>query len=64
MSQNDDFAARIIANDLDSINMRIEALPAHPLYTDAQVAVQKARDALRAGATDLHQQDMRKRYDV
>lgn len=64
MPMNDNFAAYIIANDLDSLNMRIEALPAHPLYTEAQVAVQKARDAIRAGASDLHQQDMHKRYDV
>lgn len=62
MPMNDNFAARIMANELDSMVMRIEALPAHDLYTTAQAAVQTARDALRNGASDLHQQDMRKRF--
>lgn len=61
---NEQFKMAIIANDLDSMNMRIEDLRAHPKLTDAQVAVQKARDLMREAMGDIHQEDMRKRYDV
>lgn len=38
--------AAVIANDLDSMRHRIEALPAHPAYTDALNAVTKAMEAV------------------
>lgn len=59
---NSDSQAAIIANDLDSMRYRIEALPAHSLYTDALNAVTAARDAIKAGAVDLHQRNMRERF--
>ncbi len=54
--------AMIVVNDLDSLVYRIEALGAHPQYTDALNAVQKARDSVKAAAIDLHQRDMRERF--
>ena len=40
---NDDFAAAIITNDLDSLRLRIESLPAHPRYTDVPLIVDRAK---------------------
>lgn len=54
--------AAVIANDLDSMRHRIEALPAHPSYTDALNAVTKAMDAVKEGQSDLHQRGMRERF--
>lgn len=54
--------AAVIANDLDSLHHRIEALPAHPKYTDALNAVALARDCVKAGSIDLHQRDMKERF--
>lgn len=54
--------AAVIANDLDSMVHRIEALPPHPQYTAALNAVQAARDAVKEGAIDLHQRSMRERF--
>ena len=52
----------LIANDLDSLFLRIEALPAHEKLTDAGTAAQSARDLVRAAAVDLHQREMRSRF--
>lgn len=57
-----DSQAAIITNDLDSLVHRIEALPAHPAYTSALMAVMDARDAIRRGQADLHQRVLRERY--
>lgn len=54
--------AAVIANDLDSMRHRIEALPAYPAYTDALNAVTKAMEAVKQGQGDLHQRGMRKRF--
>jgi hypothetical protein len=56
--------ASIIANDLNSMIHRIEALPAHPRMTDALVAVQDAEKALREAQALLHEIEIGKRYDV
>jgi hypothetical protein len=56
--------AAIIINDLDSMVHRIEALQAHPRYTEALVAVQEAKKALQSGLTDIHQSDLRKRFSA
>lgn len=61
---HDQAKMRILANDLDSMVVRVEDLPAHPRLTDALTAVQAARGAVREAAGDLHQADMRRRYDV
>ena len=54
--------AQIVANDLDSMQIRIEALPAHPRMTDALNAIIEAEKALREAWGDLHQIETRKRY--
>ena len=54
--------ARVLANDLNSMTARIEALPGHPRMTDALNAVQEAEKALREAWGDLHQIETRKRY--
>lgn len=54
--------AAVIANDLDSMRHRIEALPAHPAYTDALNAVTKAMESVKEGQADLHQRGMRERF--
>jgi hypothetical protein len=59
-----DSEAAIIANDLDSLLHRIEALQAHPRYTEAGQAVLAARDAIKAGRQDLHETAMRARFDA
>jgi len=56
--------AHVIANDLNSMTARIEALPAHPEMTAALIAVQAAEKSLRLAWGDLHQAEIRKRYDV
>jgi hypothetical protein len=62
MNRNLDTEAAIIANDLDSLALRIEALQAHPRYTDALVAVQNAKQAMIDGRVRLHQSDMKARH--
>lgn len=57
-----DSQAAIIANDLDSLVHRIEALPPHPRYTDALNAVQAAKQAVIDGRVGLHQRGMRERF--
>ena len=61
---HDQFKMRVLGNDLDSMVVRIEDLPPHPKLTDALNAVQAARDAVRTAAGDLHQADIRRRYDI
>jgi hypothetical protein len=56
------FVARIIANDLDSIALRIESLSAHPLYTEASEFVRRAKHDVMGAAADLHQREMAKRF--
>jgi hypothetical protein len=56
------FRARIIANDLDSIAVRIESLAAHPLYTEASEFVRKAKNDVLGAAADLHQREMAERF--
>lgn len=59
---NSDALAAIIANDLDSLVHRIEALPAHPRFTDALNAVHAAKEAVTEGRVDLHHRGMRERF--
>ena len=59
---NFDSQAAIIANDLDTLIHRIEALQAHPKNTEALIAVMQARMAINAGRQDLHRQDMDRRH--
>lgn len=54
--------AAVIANDLDSLIHRIEALPANPGYTDALNAVQEAKAAILSGRAELHEREMRQRH--
>lgn len=56
------FEAQIIINDLASMNIRIEQLQAHPKYTEAQTAVQRAKETMIEGMSDLHQREMRERF--
>lgn len=56
------FEAAIIINDLDSMNMRIERLQAHPKYTEAQLAIQAAKRAMIEGRSEVHQREMRERF--
>jgi hypothetical protein len=62
MSMNLDSQAAIIINDLDSLRHRIEALQAHPKYTNALIFVTQARDAVKAGQSDIHVKDMQARF--
>lgn len=57
MPMCDDWRAAILVNDLDSMVLRIEALPAHPQYTTALCAVRKAKQALIAGRVDIHRRE-------
>ena len=56
------FEASMIVNDLDSMNIRIEQLQAHPKYTEAQVAVQNAKRWMTEGMADIHQREMKARF--
>lgn len=59
---NLDSEAAIIINDLDSMVQRIEALQAHPEYTNALVAVQAAKHSMVMGRSALHQASMKERF--
>jgi len=54
----------ILRNDLDSIAHRIECLPAHPALTQAGESVRMARDWIAQAQGDLHQEDIKRRYDI
>lgn len=56
------FEAQIIINDLASMNIRIEQLQAHPKYTEAQTAVQRAKECIAEGMSDIHQRETRTRF--
>ena len=55
---------KVLMNDLNSLFVRIEDLPAHSLLTTAGQKVQEARNNLAAAAGLLQHADMGKRYDV
>lgn len=57
-----DITMAIIANDLDSMGLRIEALEAHPELTAAGEFVRKAHTALVKARVDIHQRDMKERF--
>lgn len=57
-----DRQAAILINEADSMIHYIEALPAHPAYTDALTAIQLVKQKLVEGRQDLHQRDMRERF--
>jgi hypothetical protein len=57
MPHNYDTEAAIIANDLDSLALRIEGLPAHPHYTAALEAVHLAKQAVIDGRAAIHRED-------
>jgi len=54
--------AAVVANDLNSLAHRIEALPPHPDYSRAVSAVQAAEAAVRAASTELHHRAMAERF--
>ena len=56
------FKEAIIKNDLDSLRMRIEDLPAHVEFTNALNFVTQAMDAIKKGSGDLHQSEMTARH--
>lgn len=62
MAISDDACAEILINDLNSMLVRIEALPAHPRYTDALEGTKTVRDAVCEGRVDLHQRAMKARF--
>jgi UDP-N-acetylglucosamine enolpyruvyl transferase len=53
----------IIANDLDSLIHRIEALQAHPAYSTAVSAVMQAKMAINQGRQQIHQKKMEARFE-
>lgn len=57
-----DITMAIIANDLDSMGLRIEALEAHPELTAAGEFVRKAHTAVVKATVDIHQRDMKERF--
>lgn len=59
---NRDYRSRILANDLDSMIVRIEDLGAHPRYTDALYHVEEAKKAIQQGTNDLHSKEMAERF--
>lgn len=59
---DEQFTIRVMTNDLDSMAIRIEALSAHPDFTNAGDLVRKARDLLMSGASEIHQRDMQERF--
>lgn len=61
---NEDRRMAIIANDLDSLFHRIESLRAHPKLTGAGEAVDRARELIKEARVEIHQDNLRKRYDV
>lgn len=56
--------ARIIRNDLDSMVARIEDLPGHPKMTNALNFIHAAQASLEAAWGELHQQEIKERYDL
>jgi hypothetical protein len=57
-----DKQAAVLINEVDSMIHYIEALPAHPAYTDALIAIEQAKQKLVEGRMDLHQTAMRERF--
>ena len=57
-------SAALIINDLDSLLYRIEALQAHPKYTDAVTAVQSAKAAMIEGRSAIHHALLRVRFGM
>jgi hypothetical protein len=62
MERNLDAEAAIITNDLSSMVQRIEMLQANPHYTAALLLVQKAYIEMSDGRSQIHQEDMRRRF--
>jgi hypothetical protein len=62
LERNLDSEAAIIANDLSSMVHRIEALQANPHYTNALLLIQKAYTEMSDGRSEIHQENMRKRF--
>lgn len=59
---NEDSQAAMLMNDLDNMVYRIEALQAHPRYTDALTAVKSAKEAIQDGRSQIHQFETAKRF--
>ncbi len=59
---NLDSEAAIIINDLHNMVYRIEALQAHPRYTDALDNVKKAMLAMSEGRTEIHRDTQKYKY--
>lgn len=57
-----DSIAAIIINDLGSLEHRIEALPAHPRYTDALLQVAAAKRSVGFGRQEIHAAEMETRH--
>jgi len=59
---NDQFEAKAISNELDTLALRIESLPPHTDYTEAGELVRRAKEAIMRGVGDLHQRETRERF--
>lgn len=59
---NVDSETVVVTNDLDSMVHRIEALGAHPRFTDALNFVKEAKVAITEARSDLHQRAMKERF--
>lgn len=57
-----DSQSAVLANDLDSMVHRIEALPAHPRNTDALNLVTEAKRAITEARIEVHQREMKARF--
>lgn len=58
---NEQSEMQIIANDLENMAIRIEALRAHPKLTDAGTAVAQVHSLVREAMADIHRQDTQER---
>ena len=59
---DDDSAMHILCNDLDSMRLRIEALPGHIKMTQALNQVTDAAQSVKEARVEIHQAEMKKRY--
>ena len=58
------FKMQILINDLDSLALLIESLPAHPDLTNAGEKVRQAKEHIAKARGELHAADMAERYDI
>ena len=59
---DNDSKMAVMANDLDSMRHRIEALPGHVKMTEALNHVSDAAKLVTEARSDIHQAEMKKRF--